>query len=123
MKAILRILAVDDNRSIRESMPFVFPAPRYEVRTVSDGHRALTSLDAKANNYDVIIVDQKMPQMTGVELIKGIKERGITGKIVVLSAHLSPEICAAYDQMDVRVILAKPFDIHELRSAVDQLAA
>jgi len=42
---------------------------------------------------------------------------------MVLSAHLSPEIREAYEQMDVRVILDKPFDIQDLRSALDHLAA
>jgi hypothetical protein len=45
------------------------------------------------------------------------------GKIMVLSAHLSPEIREAYEQMDVHVILDRPFDIQELRSTVDRLAA
>jgi DNA-binding response OmpR family regulator len=123
MKAALKILAVDDNPSIRQSMPFIFAAPRYEVSTASDSDHALARLDANPGGYDVIIVDQKMPQGTGVELVQGIRERGITGKIVVLSAHLSPEIRGAYEQMGVRMLLDKPFNIQELRLAVDRLAA
>ena len=116
-------MAVDDSASIRGSMPFIFAEPDYQVRTAPDGDHALAELDANANNYDVIIVDQKMPQMTGIELVQGIKERGITGKIMVLSAHLSAEIRAAYEQMDVHTLLGKPFDIQELRSTVHQVAA
>jgi DNA-binding response OmpR family regulator len=123
MKATLKILAVDDNFSITEAMPFIFAGPRYEVSTAPDGDHALASLKANPSGYDVIIVDQKMPQLTGVELVQGMRERGITGKIMVLSAHLSPDVREAYEQMDVHMILDKPFDIQELRSAVDQLAA
>jgi CheY-like chemotaxis protein len=123
MKTPLKILAVDDNPSIRESMPFIFSGPQYQVRTAPDGDRALEELEANAANYDVIIVDQKMPQMTGVELVQGIKNRGIASQILVLSAHLSAELREAFEQMDVRALLNKPFDIQELRSAVAQLAA
>ena len=123
MKATLKILAVDDNPSIREAMPFIFAAPEYEIGSAPDGDRALAKLDADPNPYDVIIVDQKMPQMTGVELVKEIRERGIPTRIMVLSAHLTPEIRQAYEDMGVHVIVEKPFDIEKLRLAVDRLAA
>jgi DNA-binding response OmpR family regulator len=58
-----------------------------------------------------------------VELVRAIRKRGITGKIMVLSAHLSSEIREVYERMDVHVMFPKPFDIAELRSAVDRLAA
>jgi len=124
MKATtLKILAVDDNSSIREAMPFIFAAPDYEISCAPDGDRALAKLDADPNAYDILIIDQKMPRMTGVELVRGIRERGVPGKIVVLSAHLTPEVRQAYEQMGVHVILEKPFDVGKLRSAVDRLAA
>lgn len=124
MNESVKILAVDDNPSILESMPFIFPGPRYEVKTAPNGYSALAGLgDANQSPYDVIIVDQTMPQMTGVELVQIIKERGIAGKIVVLSAHLSPEVREAYQRMNVHTLLSKPFDIQELRLAVEQLAA
>jgi CheY-like chemotaxis protein len=123
MAEALKILAVDDNPSIRESMRFIFEEPRYRVTGAEDGDEALATLELNPQGYDVIIVDQKMPQLTGVELVRGIRERGIAGKIMVLSAHLSPEIREAYKRMDVQVLLDKPFGIEELRLAVNRLAA
>jgi DNA-binding response OmpR family regulator len=123
MKTALRILAVDDNPSITGCMPFIFAAPLYEVTSATDGDDALTKLKAEPNGYDVIIVDQKMPRLNGVELVQGIREQGITGKIVVLSAHLSPEIRDAYERAGVHIIMGKPFDVGKLRSVVDGTAA
>jgi two-component system cell cycle response regulator CpdR len=119
----LKILAVDDNASIRHSMRFIFGGPRYEVTGAPDGDDALARLDASSGAYDVIIVDQKMPHLTGVDLVHEIRKRGIGSKIMVLSAHLSPEIRDAYGQMNVHVMLEKPFNIQDLRSALDRLAA
>ena len=121
--APLRILSVDDEPSITQSMRYIFAGPRYEVDGVEDADHALARLDANADGYDVIITDEKMPHVTGVELVQELRKRGFAGKIMVLSAHLSREIREAYEQMEVRVMLDKPFDIYELRSALDTLAA
>ena len=64
-----------------------------------------------------------MPNLTGVELVGAIRQRGINGKIIVVSAHLSSEIREAYERMDVHEMFSKPFNVVELRSAVDRLAA
>ena len=114
---------MDDEPSITHSMRFIFAGPRYEVTGAETGDDALAKLDENEDAYDVIIIDQKMPHLTGVELVEKIKNRGFSGKIMVLSAHLSSEIREAYEQMDVHVLLDKPFNIHELRSALDNLAA
>jgi two-component system capsular synthesis sensor histidine kinase RcsC len=123
MDAPLRILAVDNEPSVTLSLRFVFAEPRYELTGVENGETALARLEANADPYDVIIVDQKMPHLTGAELVSAIRERGIEGKIIVVSAHLSSEIREAYERMDVHEIFSKPFNIADLRSAVDRLAA
>ncbi len=114
---------MDNEPSVTLSMRYVFDGPRYEIATVDDGDAALARLDADPDPFDVIIVDQKMPHLTGIELVGEIRKRGIAGKILVLSAHLSSEIRDAYERMDVHVMFSKPFDIDMLRSAVDRLAA
>jgi DNA-binding response OmpR family regulator len=119
----LRILAVDNEPSVTFSLRQIFNAPRYELNAVENGDAALARLDSGSDQYDIIIVDQKMPHMSGVELVSEMKKRGVTSKIMVLSAHISSETRAAYERMDVHVMFPKPFDVGQLRSAVDQLAA
>ncbi len=119
----LRILAVDNEPSVTFSMRYIFTGSRYQFSAVENGDAALARLDAGSERYDIIIVDQKMPHMTGVELVEQMRKRGINSKIMVVSAHLSSEVRAAYERMDVHVMFPKPFDVGELRSAVEQLAA
>ena len=121
MKSPLKILAVDNEPSVTLSLSYVFGGPRYELTGVESGQAALAGLDLR--RYDIIIVDQKMPQLTGVELVREIRKRGVSGKIMVLSAQLSSEIRDAYESMDVHVMMGKPFDVANLRSTVDRLAA
>lgn len=122
MDTTCRILAVDDEPSVAVSMRFVFVGPRYELTCANNGHAALAKLDLAPDAYDVIIVDQKMPNLTGVQLVEAIRKRGITTKIIVVSAHLSREVCEAYERMDVHAMVPKPFNIAELRSLVDRVA-
>jgi DNA-binding response OmpR family regulator len=121
MDAPRRILAVDNEPSVTLSLRFVFAGPRYEVTCVDNGHAALAKLDVSSDSYDVIIVDQKMPKLSGVKLVEEIRKRGITSDIIVVAANLSPEVREAFSQMGVHVMFMKPFNVDELRSAVDHL--
>jgi DNA-binding response OmpR family regulator len=123
MKAALRILTVDNEPSVTLSLRYVFAGPRYEVTGVDSGSAALAKLDPNSDLYDVIIVDEKMPHLTGVELVSAIRQRGINGKIIVVSARLTPEIREAYERLGVHVMFGKPFNVDELRSTVDHLTA
>jgi|ERR1700736_900685 CheY-like chemotaxis protein len=121
--AALRILAVDNEPSVTFSLRHIFNGPRYELTAVENGDAALSRIDSSLGRYDVIIVDQKMPHMTGLELVGEMRKRGISSKVMVLSADISSEIRDAYERMDVHLMFPKPFDVVELRSAVDQLVA
>jgi CheY-like chemotaxis protein len=121
METPLRILAVDNEPSIILSMRFVFAGPRYELTCVGNGNAALARLDANSSLYDVILVDQKMPGLTGLELVKAIRARGIGGKIIVVSAYLTPELREGYSQLGIDAMFAKPFNVEELRAVVDRV--
>jgi len=123
MDHTLKILAVDDEPSITESMRFIFGKPNYEVTGVNDSDDALTKLTQEDTGYDVVITDQKMPFLNGLELVRELRRRNFNGKIMVLSAHLSNDVRDAYEELDVHVMLDKPFNIHELRTALNKLAA
>src|SRR5947199_10357045 len=117
MSAALRILAVDNEPSVTFSLRQIFNGPRYELNAVENGDAALARLDSGSEQYDVVIVDQKMPHMTGLELVGEMRKRGITSKIMVLSADLSPAVLEAYQRVDVPLVFRKPFHIGELRTA------
>jgi two-component system response regulator (stage 0 sporulation protein F) len=116
-------MVVDNEPSVILSLRFVFAGPRYELTCAENGNAALAKLNANLDLYDVIIVDQKMPNLTGLELVRAIRLRGINGKIIVVSAHLSSEIREAYEGLDVHMMFSKPFNVEELRSAVDRVVA
>lgn len=120
---VLKILAVDDEPSIAACLSFIFRGPRFELTRARNGKDALARLSAAAAPYDVVITDNQMPQLSGVELVRALRERSFGGKIIVLSGHLTPENRDAFTQMNVDTILDKPFDNYELRNRLELLVA
>jgi DNA-binding response OmpR family regulator len=118
-----KILAVDDDRSVTLSMGFVFAKPRYQFNYIENAVDALKIVEGQSHPYDVIIVDQQMPDVTGLEFVREIRKRGIASEVIVVAAVLSGEARMAYEQMGVQIIFSKPFDVLQLRSAVDSLVA
>ena len=116
VKKKLRILGVDDEPVIGESIAYVLDSPHRKVVIAKDGREAL-ALAAK-EKFDVVITDHRMPRSGGLELVRKLRERNYTGKIVVLSAHLSPENIGTYEELAVDEVVSKPFDTTELRELI-----
>jgi DNA-binding response OmpR family regulator len=119
VKKKLRILGVDDEPLIGESIAYVLEAPHRKIVVAKDGNEALAM--ASKEKFDVIITDHRMPKAGGLELVKKLRARNYTGKIVVLSAHLSPENIGTYEELAVDEVVGKPFDSSELRELIAYL--
>jgi CheY-like chemotaxis protein len=119
MKKKLRILAVDDEPVIGESIGFVLEAPHRKIVIAKDGQEALVR--AAKEKFDLVITDHRMPRSGGLELVRKLRQRKYTGKIVVLSAHLVPANIGAYEDLDVDEVVSKPIDSDELRAIVGNL--
>ncbi len=119
----LKILTVDDEPSIAQSMRFIFERPLYELSSAQDGEAALARLTTDPNLFDVIITDNNMPGVSGIQLVRQLRERRFAGKIMVLSAHLSTDVRAAYEALEVDAMIDKPFSVKALRQTLDRVAA
>ena len=62
-----------------------------------------------------------MPRAGGLELVRKLRERKYTGKIVVLSGHLSPDNIGTYEELAVDEVVSKPLDSGELRGLIAAL--
>ncbi len=120
MKHGLRILAVEDETAVAQLLALVLCGPDCKVTTAGNGREALAKIDAGCA-FDIVITDHKMPRVTGLELVRELRARSFGGKIAVLSAHLTQSNVAAYEELGVDLMISKPFDVDELRHAVDVL--
>lgn len=115
----LNILLAEDERSVAVAVTFALKLAGHQITVASNGEQALARLDAE--QFDVLITDNNMPGMSGLELVRRVRSTEFGGYILVLSAHLSPENRAAYHKLAVDRMLPKPFDLHALRDAIDSL--
>ena len=119
MKKKLRILGVDDEPLVGASIAYVLEAPNRKIVVARDGREALAL--ATKEKFDIVITDHRMPRSGGLELVRKLRERNYGGKIVVLSAHLSPENIGIYEELAVDEVIGKPFDSKELRELIADL--
>lgn len=115
------ILTVDDEPSVAQSLSFALDGPARMLTAAFDGDEALARIDTHSPPFDLIITDNNMPRVSGLELVRLLRARNFGGKIVVLSAYLSEEIRCAYKELSVDTMLPKPFDLGELRKVINSL--
>lgn len=84
-----RLLIIEDEETLRESLKRVFSAEGYDVVTAADGETALTMLDA--GSYDLLLTDILLPGMNGIELLKKCREINPEQMVIVMTAYASLE--------------------------------
>ncbi len=108
----MKILVVDDERNVRESIEKYLELEHMDVVGAENGLSAQRILQQEA--FSAAIVDLKMPGMGGLELIGWIKEEGLRLPLIMISAH--GEVQDAVDAMKLGAndYIVKPFDPEEL---------
>ena len=119
MRKKTRILAVDDEPVIGESIATMLEAPHRQIVVAKNGEEALAK--AAKQKFDLVITDHRMPHAGGLELVKKLRARDYRGKIVVLSGHLSPANIGIYEDLEVDEVVSKPLDLMELPHIVEGL--
>jgi DNA-binding response OmpR family regulator/signal transduction histidine kinase len=110
------LLFVDDEPDVLDILSRTFER-RFEVRTASSGAQALDIL--RGGGIDLLVTDQKMPEMTGIELVARAREEGLDVTAILLTAYTDPtDLIAAINQGQVYRYVTKPWDVHELMMTV-----
>ncbi len=104
----VRILIVDDEFSVRQSLTAWFEDEGYTVDVAASGKEALAKL--AENRWDIFFLDLKMPGMSGLELQKKIKEIQPESTIIIITAYASVESAVEAMQSGAYDYLSKPFD-------------
>jgi two-component system response regulator AtoC len=117
----MRILIVDDEKNIRESLKKYLALEEIESDAAASGEEALALLGEKT--FDAAVLDLRLPGMSGQELLEQIQERGFSVPVIMISAH--GQIADAVNALKAgaRDYLSKPVDPAELsiklRSLID----
>ncbi len=114
----VRILIVDDENDFREAIIKRLRARKFDADGADSGPKALEMLDAR--DFDVIILDVKMPGMDGIEALRQIKLRKPEVEVVMLTGHASVESGIQGMQLGAFDYVMKPVALEDLLDKIRQ---
>jgi CheY-like chemotaxis protein len=114
-----RILVVDDEPLVRDSVCRMLTFYGYEVAMAEGGKEALAILEKE--KFDLIIIDYAMPGMKGDQLAESIKARIADQPVLMITASAEMLKASGVPLPGVRFIIGKPFQLEELSQAVATL--
>ena len=119
MPSLPKILVVEDNLSVRQTLTLLFTRYGYETMSAVDGLDALEIM--KETSPDLILSDLMMPRMDGMALLRKLRSEPATREIpfMILTGKNSQDDYNEAMQLGVKDFLYKPFDIKELLAKVN----
>ena len=107
-----KILVIDDERAIRNTLKEILEMESHEVETAENGRIALDK--AKQQQFDLIFSDIKMPEMDGMELLTALSEAEIDSPVVMISGHGTVETAVEGIKKGAFDFIIKPIDLNRL---------
>jgi CheY-like chemotaxis protein len=114
-----RILVVDDDFFIRDFMAAMLTTFGYQVDTAEDGIIGWEAL--QASSYDLLITDNDMPRVSGIELVKVLRVARMTLPVMLVSGNIPNEALNRNPSLKLAATLAKPFTIGDLLGTVKKV--
>lgn len=116
--SIEKVLIIDDELIIRNFLAETLRRKHYEVMTAESGHSALKLIEHHA--FDLVITDMKMPDMSGLEVIKKTKELSPSTLVIVMTAFGSIENAVEAMRLGAFNYLVKPFSPDAIEAMIEK---
>ena len=113
----LKVLVVDDNKEFSLNLADVLDLKDYNATIANDGFEAIDKI--KAENFDVVLMDVKMPLMDGVEAFKKIKELAPQTPVIMMTAYTVEELITESLREGAFGFIKKPIDFDKLFSMIE----
>lgn len=108
----MKILIIDDERAIRNSLKEILADEGYEVDVAQDGAEGLQM--ALKEHYSVVFCDIKMPNMDGMEVLDAFAKEGIDSSVVMISGHGDIETAVGCIKKGAFDFIQKPLDLNRI---------
>lgn len=113
-----RILVVDDDAGMRETLEAVLSADGYKVSTAANGKKAIEILER--SKFDIILLDLKMPDCKGTELLPKIKKLDPDNIIIMMTAYGTIKTAVEAVKLGAYDFITKPFELEEVRMIIQK---
>jgi two-component system copper resistance phosphate regulon response regulator CusR len=115
----MKILVVEDDRTVGQYVKRGLEEQRYQADLVDDGMEGLRL--ASGGRYDLIVLDLRLPNMNGFEMLRTLRDRGNTTPVLVLTAQDSVDFKVQALRAGADDYVTKPFAFEELLARVEAL--
>ena len=112
----MKILLVDDDEWIRDSLSLFFEAEGCNLRTFKTAEEGMEAVKQQA--YDIVISDYKLPGMDGLEFLRQVKEKQPNAFEILITAYANCEILKEAEMMGVKDIIPKPFTSEDVETSL-----
>lgn len=114
-----KALVVDDTKNIRKLLGIYLELNNFEVLMATNGHEALSLIDTEP--VDIIFLDIKMPEMSGTEVLKRIRAKGITAPVVIMTSFATVKNAIDCTKLGAITYLQKPFTTDKIKIILDEM--
>ncbi len=112
------ILYVDDDENVLNVNQMILSSLGYQVTAEVSGPEALKILEEGADNFDLLITDQTMPELTGIELYQKLKEKGIKLPTILCTGFSNKVTETTATELGIDAFCFKPLDIGEIAKVI-----
>ncbi|MBE0590877.1 MAG: response regulator transcription factor [Gemmatimonadales bacterium] len=116
----MKVLVVEDDRTVGRFLQRGLEEHRYVVDLVADGPEALVR--GGQDTYDVIVLDLRLPGISGMEVLRTLRDRGVETPVLVLTAQDALESKVQALRIGADDYVTKPFALEELLARVEALS-
>jgi two-component system response regulator AtoC len=113
-KILPRVLVVDDERLLRWSLAEMLADGGYQVLEAQNGRDARAAFADDEHPIDVMLVDLKLPDVDGLQLVREARRRCLTCPILIMTAYGAADTLEAAVAAGAHGVIAKPFDLDDL---------
>lgn len=113
------ILVVDDQIGMLETFTDILEDQGYRVETAEDGFTAIDKV--KANSFDIIFMDIKMPGINGVQTYREIKKINEKTRVIMMTAYAVEDLVREAIEEGAYTIIYKPFDMEKIIATVERV--
>jgi DNA-binding NtrC family response regulator len=115
---MIKIVIADDDKNLRKVLVNELSDEGFEVIETDQGAKTVELLER--NEYDVLLLDMNMPGLSGLEVLKKIKELEISTEVIILTAYATVSTAVETMKIGAYDYLTKPFQIEELKTVIEK---
>ena len=114
------ILIVDDERLLARTLSSALKEAGYKAASAASAEQAEKQLFSD-QVFDLVILDYRLPKSSGLALLEKMREKQVSGRVILMTAFGSPEVRAEARRLQVDKFVRKPFDLARMLSEIRDL--